>query len=60
MLTTTSFDNAFCATADTLPKASLLERVTAKLPTADAADRIVGRACCAGLILFIIALTVWG
>lgn len=60
MLTTTSFVNTFGATADTLPKVSLLERVTAKLPTADAADRIVGRACCAGLILFIVALTVWG
>lgn len=60
MLTTTSFDNTFCAAAKPLPKASLLERLTAKLPTADAADQIVGRVCCAGLILLIISLVVWG
>lgn len=39
---------------------SLFVRLTERLPNPDVADRIVGRACGVGLILFVVALAVWG
>ncbi len=56
MLTTTSFDNTFCAAAKPLPKASLLERLTNRLPDADTADRLVGRFCFVGFVVMILTL----
>lgn len=56
MLTTTSFDNTFRAEAKPLPKVSLLERLTDRLPDADTADRLVGRFCFVGFVVMILTL----